>query len=51
MTDEQQQPRKQEKEQEVKRPDEAIKDLEPDKGEGEAVKGGSTDSWQWGVGR
>jgi hypothetical protein len=40
MTDDQKQQGKQEKEPELKRPDEAVKDLEPDKAEGEAVKGG-----------
>jgi hypothetical protein len=30
-------------EQELKRPDEAIKDLEPDEHEGEAVTGGAVD--------
>ena len=39
--DEQRQADKQEKEPEVRRPDEAIKDLEPDKEEGDAVKGGA----------
>jgi hypothetical protein len=33
------------KEPEVKRPDEAIKDLEPDNQDGAAVKGG--DMWKW----
>ncbi len=41
MTDEQRQQEKQEKEPEVRRPDEAIKDLEPEEGEGDAVKGGN----------
>ena len=40
--DEQRQPDKLEKEPELRRPDEAIKDLEPDKEEGDAVKGGNT---------
>ncbi len=39
MTDERKLP-DQEKEPELKRPDEAIKDLEPDEQEGDAVKGG-----------
>lgn len=30
---------------ELKRPDEAIKDLEPDEQEGEAVTGGAVDSY------
>ena len=40
MTDEQNKQVQQEKEPELKRPDEALKDLEPDEHEGEAVKGG-----------
>ena len=40
MTDEHKQPVKQEKEPELRRPDEALKDLEPDEAEGEGVKGG-----------
>ena len=40
MTDEQNQQVKQEKEPELKRPDEAVKDLEPDTEEGDAVRGG-----------
>ena len=40
MTDEQRNQVKQEKEPELKRPDEAVKDLEPDREEGDAVKGG-----------
>ena len=43
MTDEQKKPVKQEKEPEVRRPEEAIKDLEPEKEQGDAVKGGGTD--------
>jgi hypothetical protein len=39
--DEQRQPDPQEKEPELKRPDEAVKDLEPDREEGDAVKGGA----------
>jgi hypothetical protein len=39
--DEQRQPDTQEKEPELTRPDEAIKDLEPDQAEGDAVKGGA----------
>jgi hypothetical protein len=38
--DEQRKQVEQEKEPELKRPDEAVKDLEPDKAEGDAVKGG-----------
>jgi hypothetical protein len=38
--DEQRQP-EQEKEAELSRPDDAIKDLEPDQEEGDAVKGGA----------
>jgi hypothetical protein len=38
--DEQKQPATQEKQPKLKRPDEAVKDLEPEKDEGEAVKGG-----------
>jgi hypothetical protein len=38
--DEQKRPAQQEKEPELKRPDEAVKDLAPDKDEGDAVKGG-----------
>lgn len=41
MTDEQNKQVKQEKEPELKRPDEAVKDLEPAKEEGDAVKGGT----------
>jgi hypothetical protein len=41
MTDKQRQPDKLEKEPELRRPDETIKDLEPDQEEGDAVKGGS----------
>jgi hypothetical protein len=40
--DEQRQPDKPEKEPQLRRPDEAIKDLEPDQEEGDAVKGGSS---------
>lgn len=43
--DENKQQDKQEKEPEVRRPDEAIKDLEPEKEKGHAVKGG--DMWKW----
>jgi hypothetical protein len=44
MTDKPERPAKPpEKETELKRPDEAVKDLEPDKKEGDAVKGG----WDW----
>jgi hypothetical protein len=39
--DEQRQPDKLEKEPELRRPDEAIKDLAPDEAEGDAVKGGA----------
>lgn len=38
--DEQKQPIAQEKEAELQRPDEMIKDLEPDEAESDAVKGG-----------
>jgi hypothetical protein len=41
MSDEQKKQIKQEKEPELKRPDEAVKDLEPDKEEGKDVKGGA----------
>ena len=40
--DEQTQPDAQGKEPELKRPDEAVKDLEPDTDEGDAVKGGAS---------
>lgn len=46
MTDERNTQRKQEKEPELKRPDEAIKDLEPDRAEGDAVKGGDLPLYQ-----
>jgi hypothetical protein len=39
--DEQKEPASQEKEPELRRPDEAVKDLEPEEQESEAVKGGS----------
>jgi hypothetical protein len=39
--DEQRQPDKQEKEPELRRPEEAVKDLDPDQDEGDAVKGGA----------
>ena len=41
MADEQNKQIKQEKEPALKRPDEVVKDLEPDKDEGDAVKGGN----------
>ena len=40
--DEQKRPDRQEKEPELRRPDEAVKDLEPENEEGEAVKGGAS---------
>lgn len=43
VADEHKQQVKQEKKPVLKRPDEAIKDLEPEKDEGDAVKGGGTD--------
>jgi hypothetical protein len=44
MTDEQRQQEGQ-KEPEVRRPDEAVKDLEPEQAEGDAVKGGNAPSY------
>ena len=43
MADEHKQQVKQEKEPELKRPEKEVKDLEPDKAEGDAVKGGGVD--------
>lgn len=40
MADEQQKQATQDKEPELRRPDEAVEDLEPDKHEGDEVKGG-----------
>lgn len=45
MTDEQKQQGKQEKDPELKRPDEMLKDLEPEKEQAETVKGGAFLKW------
>ena len=38
---------KQEKEPELKRPEEVVKDLEPEKEEAKDVKGGDFKPWKW----
>jgi hypothetical protein len=45
--DEQRQPDEQETEPELRRPNEATKDLEPDNEEGDAVKGGAGIKLDW----